>query len=385
MTWRARRRGCYHAREGNAGAPSPPRSKATPATDSLSPVAALRREEAGAFLQKLDAFEGSVGGLLTSEGTDARYRSRTHVLLSWVHSPVAIPRSWTPSRTYRPGHPRLHLDVVHQGAGERGDRRLASGRDVLRAAPVRARDRLARLDRRDGGERLHGVPAREPPRRSAPASRGCRGRQREPRRSGDVGEVDDTPAVHAPLRAGEFSCATRSACIAEAEPVARTPHRPGDQLRPAVRTTPGVKHKTPAMLVRGMTRTATSTSSPLQKPTRTSRPAQPTLAPTKATAPPTPNKSPSSAQTAERLHEWPRRPLRILALKVAGNARVEVGVVAPLWPGATGTRLKLRNARRDRLPKTREDSSTNGRVAQGVAPPEQRWDRRGSKSRDASG
>ena len=57
----------------------------------LSPVAALTREEAGAFLQKLDAFEGSVGGLLTSAETDARYRSRTHVLLSWVHSLVSHP------------------------------------------------------------------------------------------------------------------------------------------------------------------------------------------------------------------------------------------------------------------------------------------------------
>src|SRR6267142_6709789 len=52
----------------------------------LSPVAALSREEAAACLGRLEAFEETVGGPLTSDGTDARYRSRTHVLLSWVHA-----------------------------------------------------------------------------------------------------------------------------------------------------------------------------------------------------------------------------------------------------------------------------------------------------------
>src|SRR5258705_11810338 len=52
----------------------------------LSPNAALAREEAATCLRKLEAFEQTVGGPLTSDGTDARYRSRTHVLLSWVHS-----------------------------------------------------------------------------------------------------------------------------------------------------------------------------------------------------------------------------------------------------------------------------------------------------------
>src|SRR5439155_136835 len=85
----------------------------------------------------------------------------------------------------RPGHPGVHVDVVHQGARERGDRRLAPGRHLFRPAPLRARDRLARADRRDGGERLHGVPAREPPGRPATASRRRRRRQREPRGPGD--------------------------------------------------------------------------------------------------------------------------------------------------------------------------------------------------------
>jgi len=52
----------------------------------LSPNAALTRGEAAACLRKLEAFEATVGGPLTSDRTDARYRSRTHVLLSWVHA-----------------------------------------------------------------------------------------------------------------------------------------------------------------------------------------------------------------------------------------------------------------------------------------------------------
>src|SRR3989442_7490910 len=57
----------------------------------LSPVAALTADEAAQCLRKLDAFEHAVGGKLTSDTTDARYRSRTHVLLAWVHSLVRHP------------------------------------------------------------------------------------------------------------------------------------------------------------------------------------------------------------------------------------------------------------------------------------------------------
>jgi len=51
----------------------------------LSPIAAFTREQAAECRVKLDAFEAAVGGPLTSDATDARYRSRTHVLLAWVH------------------------------------------------------------------------------------------------------------------------------------------------------------------------------------------------------------------------------------------------------------------------------------------------------------
>src|SRR3989441_5522486 len=52
----------------------------------LSPIAALTGEQAAYYRGKLEAFEKAVGGPLTSDGTDPRYRSRTHVLLTWVHA-----------------------------------------------------------------------------------------------------------------------------------------------------------------------------------------------------------------------------------------------------------------------------------------------------------
>ena len=101
----------------------------------VSPVPALTREQAAHYREKLAAFERAVGGPLTSDATDARYRSRTHVLLAWVHGLVR--------------HPAI-LDAVEQLIGpdilvytstwfikepeSRGHRRLASGRDVFRAA-----------------------------------------------------------------------------------------------------------------------------------------------------------------------------------------------------------------------------------------------------------
>ena len=57
----------------------------------LSPVGALTPGEAAACRDKLEAFERSVGGPLTAEWVDARYRSRTHVLLAWVHGLTRYP------------------------------------------------------------------------------------------------------------------------------------------------------------------------------------------------------------------------------------------------------------------------------------------------------
>src|SRR5438876_3474764 len=52
----------------------------------LSPMVALMRQQAAYYRGRLEAFEAVVGGPLTSDGTDPRYRSRTHVLLTWVHA-----------------------------------------------------------------------------------------------------------------------------------------------------------------------------------------------------------------------------------------------------------------------------------------------------------
>src|SRR3989454_11775656 len=57
----------------------------------VSPVPALTREQAAHYRETLAAFERAVGGPLTSDATDARYRSRTHVLLAWVHGLVRHP------------------------------------------------------------------------------------------------------------------------------------------------------------------------------------------------------------------------------------------------------------------------------------------------------
>src|SRR5262249_39763302 len=54
-------------------------------------VPALTREQAAHSREKLAAFERVVGGPLTSDAVDARYRSRTHVLLAWVHGLVRHP------------------------------------------------------------------------------------------------------------------------------------------------------------------------------------------------------------------------------------------------------------------------------------------------------
>src|SRR5262249_21245028 len=57
---------------------------------SLSPNRALTAAEAATCLEQLAAFERTVGGPLTADQT-ARHRSRTHVLLTWVHALVGRP------------------------------------------------------------------------------------------------------------------------------------------------------------------------------------------------------------------------------------------------------------------------------------------------------
>ena len=68
-----------------------------------------------------------------------------------------------------------------------------------------------------------------------------------------VGEVDDKPAVHAPLRAGEFSL-HHTLCLHRSQPNRSSGRRVGLAISyvPTHVRHLGVKHKTPAMLVRGV-------------------------------------------------------------------------------------------------------------------------------------
>ncbi len=56
----------------------------------LSPNRALTRAQAAACRDKLAAFERAIGGPLTAD-EPARHRSRTHVLLTWVHALASHP------------------------------------------------------------------------------------------------------------------------------------------------------------------------------------------------------------------------------------------------------------------------------------------------------
>src|SRR5262249_18879737 len=141
---------------------------------------------------------------------------------------------------HRPGHSRLHLDLVHQGARERGDRRVASGCDLLRAAPLRARDGVARPHRRHRGDRLHGISTGQPPPRTASASGGCRRRQREPRRSSrHRRRRRRAGGARFPARRRVLAASHPLPAPLAAEPVDRTPGRPGHQLRTHARAAPG--------------------------------------------------------------------------------------------------------------------------------------------------
>src|SRR5215831_17508595 len=172
----------------------------------VSPVTALTREEAARYRAKLDDFEGAIGGLLTSEATDPRYRSRTHVLLAWVHGLVRYPAI---------------LDAVE----------ILIGPDILVFTstwfikePGSAAIAAWHQDATYFGLRPHLHVTAWVALTDATAANGCmeflpgsHERGQLPHTAGVVAEsvnrarqavdgaVDDRPAVHAPLRAGEFS------------------------------------------------------------------------------------------------------------------------------------------------------------------------------------
>jgi phytanoyl-CoA dioxygenase PhyH len=220
----------------------------------LTPNPALSPDEAAALRGKLAAFEATLGGPLTSEAINARYRSRTHVLLPWVHSLVSRPAildavedligpdilvytstwfikepesaaiaAWHQDATYFGLRPYVHVTAwlaLTEATAENGCMEFLPGSH-------------------HGGQREHraGVVAASVNRAGQAI----------------VSAVDDRPAVHAPLHAGEFSL-HHTLCLHRSQPNQSSGRRVGlaiSYVPTSVRHL-GVKHKTPAMLVRGV-------------------------------------------------------------------------------------------------------------------------------------
>jgi non-haem Fe2+, alpha-ketoglutarate-dependent halogenase len=220
----------------------------------LSPNPALTCEEAAACLRKLEAFEETVGGPLTSEGTDARYRSRTHVLLSWVHEltrhPAILdavedligPDILVYTSTWFIKEPEsAAIAAWHQDATYFGLRPYVHVTAWLALTDATADNGCMQFlpGSHHGGQRPHraGVVAGSVNRAGQAI----------------VGAVDDTPAVHAPLRAGQFSL-HHTLCLHRSQPNRSAGRRIGLAISyvPTSVQHLGVKHKTPAMLVRGV-------------------------------------------------------------------------------------------------------------------------------------
>jgi len=220
----------------------------------VSPVPALTREQAAHYREKMAAFERAVGGPLTSDATDARYRSRTHVLLAWVHGLVR--------------HPAI-LDAVEQLIGP--DILVYTSTWFIKE-PESPAIAAWHQDATYFGLRPYEHVTAWLALTDATAENGCMEflpgsyrRGQLPHRAGVVAasvnragqavtiDVDDAPAMHAPLRAGEFSL-HHTLCLHRSQPNRSA----GRRIGLAVSYVPtrvqhlGVKHKTPAMLVRGV-------------------------------------------------------------------------------------------------------------------------------------
>src|SRR6266446_6290237 len=220
----------------------------------LSPLAALTREEAHRCRGKLEAFEETVGGQVTADGTDPRYRSRTHVLLTWVHALARHPAilgavedligpdilvytstwfikepesaaiaAWHQDATYFGLRPYVHVTAwlaLTDATAENGCMEFLPGSHGLGQLAHRAGVVAGSVNR--AGQAV-------------------------------VGDVNDSPAVHAPLRAGEFSL-HHTLCLHRSQPNRSRGRRIGLAISyvPTHVRHLGVKHKTPAMLVRGV-------------------------------------------------------------------------------------------------------------------------------------
>src|SRR6267378_5703874 len=220
----------------------------------LSPNAALSRDEAKSCLAKLEAFEAAVGGRLTADGTDPRYRSRTHVLLAWVHAlarhPAILgavedlvgPDILVYTSTWFIKEPEsAAIAAWHQDATYFGLRPYVHVTAWLALSDATAENGCMEFlpGSHHGGQRPHraGVVAGSVNRAGQAI----------------VGDVDDKPAIHAPLRAGEFSL-HHTLCMHRSQPNQSRGRRIGLAISyvPTSVQHLGVKHKTPAMLVRGV-------------------------------------------------------------------------------------------------------------------------------------
>jgi len=220
----------------------------------LSPIAALSPEEAASCREKLEAFERRLGGPLTSPENQGRYRSRTHVLLTWVHGLSQHPAildavesligpdilvytstwfikesrspaiaAWHQDATYFGLRPYVHLTAwlaLTDATAENGCMEFLPGSHARGQLPHRAGVVTASVNR--AGQAV-------------------------------VEAVDDTSAVHGPLRAGEFSL-HHTLCLHRSQPNRSSGRRIGLAISyiPTHVRHLGLKHKTPTMLVRGV-------------------------------------------------------------------------------------------------------------------------------------
>jgi ectoine hydroxylase-related dioxygenase (phytanoyl-CoA dioxygenase family) len=219
----------------------------------LSPNPALTPEQAAACRSKLEAFELAIGGPLTTDET-SRHRSRTHVLLTWVHALASHPAildavegligpdilvftstwfikepestaiaAWHQDATYFGLHPHLHVTAwlaLTDATAENGCMEFLPGSHERGQLPHRA-----------------GV---------VPSS------VNRARQAVD-GSVDDADAVHAPLRAGQFSL-HHTLTLHRSQPNRSRDRRIGIGISyiPTHVRHLSAAHKAPAMLVRGV-------------------------------------------------------------------------------------------------------------------------------------
>jgi phytanoyl-CoA dioxygenase PhyH len=220
----------------------------------LSPNPALTPAEAAGYRDKLAAFERVVGGPLTAPGIDEPYRSRTHVLLAWVHGLVSHPAildavsdligpdilvytstwfikepesaaiaAWHQDATYFGLRPYVHVTAwlaLTDATADNGCMEFLPGSHHRGQLPHQAGVVAASVNRAGQAVTL---------------------------------DIDDKPAVHAPLRAGEFSL-HHTLCLHRSQPNRSSGRRVGLAISyvPASAQHVGIEHKMPAMLVRGV-------------------------------------------------------------------------------------------------------------------------------------